>query len=120
MASAGLIYLIIAFIASMVVPTGSLAGSDVALLEVVRQGFLAFPGWLFAIIACIAVTNTCLVALITNSRIMYGMADTGIRESVVVVCLVMLLIGVGLYFVNNLAQRRLDPALRRSGREGGS
>jgi amino acid transporter len=41
-------------------------------------------------------------------------------ESVVVVCLVMLLIGVGLYFVNNLAQRRLDPALRRGGREGGS
>ena len=229
MASAGIIYLIIAFIASMVVSTGQLAGSEVALLEVVRQGFPAFPGWLFAIIACIAITNTCLVALITNSRIMYGMArenvvprifarthqsrrtpwvaivfttivalilivgvgeegvntlasatvafllavfalvclcalvlrrdsvpqehytaptailvlgvvvnvalllyvlitdiqdlaagDTGIRESVVVVCLVMLLIGVGLYFVNNLAQRRLDPALRRGGREGGS
>ena len=38
----------------------------------------------------------------------------------VVVCMVMLLIGVGLYFVNNLAQSRLDPALRRGGREGGS
>jgi amino acid transporter len=36
MASAGLIYLIIAFIASMLVPTGRLAGSEVALLEVVR------------------------------------------------------------------------------------
>jgi len=36
MASAGLIYLIIAFIASMVVPTGQLAGSEVALLELVR------------------------------------------------------------------------------------
>jgi len=228
MASAGLIYLVIAFIASMVVPTGRLAGSDVALLEVVRQGFPAFPGWLFAIIACVAVTNTCLVALITNSRIMYGMGregivprifsrthqsrrtpwvaivfttivalvlivgvgeqgvntlasatvafllavfalvclcalvlrrdrvpqehytaptailvlgvvvnvalllyvlvtdiqgliagDIGPRASVIVVCLVMLLIGVGLYFVNNLAQRRLDPALRRGGREGG-
>ena len=78
MASAGLIYLIIAFIASMVVPTGQLADSDVALLEVVRQGFPAFPAWLFAIIACIAVTNTCLVALITNSRIMYGMAREGV------------------------------------------
>ena len=219
MAAAGLIYLIIAFIASMVASTSTLAGSDVALLEVVRQGFPAFPAWLFAIIACIAVTNTCLVALITNSRIMYGMAredvvprifarthqsrrtpwvaivfttiialimivgvgeegvntlasatvafllavfalvclcalvlrrdsvpqehytaptailalgvvvnvalllyvlitdlqgllagDTGLRESVVVVCLAMLVIGVGLYFVNNLAQRRLDPS----------
>jgi basic amino acid/polyamine antiporter, APA family len=219
MASAGIIYLIIAFIASMVTPLGQLAGSEVALLEVVRQGMPAFPGWLFAIIACIAVTNTCLVALITNSRIMYGMAREGvvprifarthqsrrtpwiaivfttiialllivgvgetgvntlasatvafllavftlvclcalvlrrdrvpqghytaptailylgvvvnvalllyvlitdlqdlvagaigIRESVVVVCLLMLAIGVGLYFVNNLAQRRLDPS----------
>jgi basic amino acid/polyamine antiporter, APA family len=225
MVSAGLIYLVIAFIASMVVPTGTLAGSEVALLEVVRQGFPAFPGWLFAIIACIAITNTCLVALITNSRIMYGMArenvvprifarthqsrrtpwvaivfttiialilivgvgeqgvntlasatvafllavftlvcvcalvlrrdsvpqehytaptailalgvvanaalllyvlvtdiqglasgDVTVRESVVVVCLVMLLIGVGLYFVNNVAQRRLDASRTRRGR----
>ena len=224
MASAGLIYLVIAFIASMVTPLGQLAGSEVALLEVVRQGMPAFPGWLFAIIACIAVTNTCLVGLITNSRIMYGMARegvvprifarthqsrrtpwvaivfttiialilivgvgeagvntlasatvafllavftlvclcalvlrrdsvpqehytaptailylgvvvnaalllyvlitdlqdlvagaVGIRESVVVVCLVMLAVGVGLYFVNNLTQRRLDPS-RTDGR----
>jgi APA family basic amino acid/polyamine antiporter len=220
MASAGLIYLIIAFIAAMVTPLGQLAGSDVALLEVVRQGMPAFPGWLFAIIACVAVTNTCLVSLITNSRIMYGMAregvvprifarthqsrrtpwvaivfttiialilivgvgesgvntlasatvafllavfalvclcalvlrrdsvsqdhytaptailglgvvvnvalllyvlitdlqglvagDVGFRESVTVVCLVMLVVGAGLYFANNLAQRRLDPSL---------
>jgi len=219
MASAGVIYLVIAFIASMVTPLGQLAGSDVALLEVVRQGMPAFPGWLFAIIACVAVTNTCLVSLITNSRIMYGMAredvvprifarthqsrrtpwvaivfttiialilivgvgetgvntlasatvafllavfalvclcalvlrrdsvsqdhytaptailglgvvvnvalllyvlitdiqslvagDVGLRESVTVVCLVMLVIGAGLYFANNLAQRRLDPS----------
>ena len=227
MASAGIIYLIIAFIASMVVPTGQLAGSEVALLQVVRQGFSAFPGWVFAIIACVAITNTCLVALITNSRIMYGMAregvvprifarthqsrrtpwvaivfttiialilivgvgeegvntlasatvafllavftlvclcalvlrrdrvpqehytaptvililgvvvnvalllyvlitdlqgliagDVGLRESVLLVCLVMLLIGVGLYFVNNLAQRSLDPARSSGGRNG--
>ena len=229
MAAAGLIYLIIAFIASMVVPTGRLAGSEVALLEVVRQGFPAFPGWLFAIIACIAISNTCLVALITMSRIMYGMAKEGIvprifarthqsrrtpwvaiifttlialllivgvgeegvgtlanatvafllavfalvclcglvlrrdrvqgehftaptvllalgvivnvalllyvlvtdlqdlfggeigaRESVVVVCLVMLAIGLALYFVNNVAQRRLDRsrAARAAGRGG--
>ena len=219
MASAGIIYLIIAFIASMVTPLGQLAGSEVALLEVVRQGMPAFPGWLFAIIACVAVTNTCLVSLITNSRIMYGMAregvvprifarthqsrrtpwvaivfttiialilivgvgetgvntlasatvafllavfalvclcalvlrrdsvsqdhytapkvilglgvvvnvalllyvlitdlqslsagDIGMRESVTVVCLVMLVIGGGLYFANNLVQSRLDPS----------
>ena len=78
MTAAGIIYLIIAFVASMVVPTERLAGSEVALLEVVRTGMPAFPGWLFAIVACIAIANTCLVALITNSRIMYGMAKEGI------------------------------------------
>ncbi len=224
MATAGLIYLLISFIASMVVPTDTLAQSDVALLEVVRQGLPAFPGWVFAIIACVAITNTCLVSLITQSRIMYGMAREGVvprvfarthqsrrtpwvaivfttivalvlivgvgeegvntlasatvafllavfalvclcalvlrrdsvsqehytaptvilvlgvvvnialllyvmvtdlqgvvagditlRASVVVVCLLMLLIGVGLYFVNNLAQSRLDSSRTRDG-----
>lgn len=226
MATAGAIYLVIAFIASMVVPTGQLAGSEVALLQVVRAGPIPFPGWLFAIIACVAITNTCLVALITSSRIMYGMAkenvvprifarthrsrrtpwvaiifttivalilivgvgeagvntlasatvafllaifalvclcalvlrrddmdhqhytaptvilvlgvlvnialllyvlgtdlqgliagDVGIRSSVILVCLAMLAVGLGLYFVNNLAQSRLDAARRRNGRE---
>jgi len=31
-----------------------------------------------------------------------------VRESVVVVCVVMLLVGLALYFVNNVTQRRLD------------
>ena len=79
MATAGLIYLVIAFIASMVVPTGQLANSEVALLEVVKTGLPAFPQWLFALVACIAITNTCLVDLITMSRIMYGMG----RERIV-------------------------------------
>jgi amino acid transporter len=78
MIAAGVIYLIIAFVASMVTPTDRLAGSEVALLEVVRTGVPAFPQWVFVIIACIAITNTCLVALITQSRIMYGMAREGI------------------------------------------
>jgi basic amino acid/polyamine antiporter, APA family len=56
-----------------------LAKSEVALLDVVRTGVPEFPSWLFAAIACIAITNTCLVQLITMSRIMYGMG----REEVV-------------------------------------
>ena len=78
MTVAGIIYLVIAFVASMVVPTDRLASSNVALLEVVRSGLPGFPGWLFASIACIAIANTCLVALITNSRIMYGMAKVNV------------------------------------------
>jgi amino acid transporter len=79
MATAGLIYLIIAFTAAVVTPTDRLTGSEVALLQVVKTGMPQFPGWLFSIIACVAITNTCLVALITMSRIMYGMG----REHVV-------------------------------------
>ena len=44
--------------------------------------------------------------------------DTGLRESVVVVCLVMLLVGAALYFVNNLAQRRLDASRPSDGGNG--
>lgn len=73
MATAGIIYLVISFIASIVTPTGLLAKSDVALLEVVRTGLPSFPSWLFAAIACIAIANTTLVQSITMSRIMYGM-----------------------------------------------
>jgi basic amino acid/polyamine antiporter, APA family len=225
MAAAGLIYLVIAFVASMVVQTGQLAGSEVALLQVVREGPIPFPAWIFSTIACIAITNTCLVALITSSRIMYGMAreravprifarthrsrrtpliaivfttivalilivgvgeagvntlanatvafllavfalvcvcalvlrrdrvehhhytaptallglgvvvnvalllyvlitdlqgllagDIGARESVVVVCVIMLIVGGALYFINDLAKRRLDPATGRPAR----
>jgi amino acid transporter len=79
MATAGIIYLVIAFIASIVTPTDVLGGSEVALLEVVRTGLPDFPEWLFAAIACIAIANTTLVQSITMSRIMYGMG----RERIV-------------------------------------
>jgi basic amino acid/polyamine antiporter, APA family len=79
MVTAGLVYLVIAFLASLVTSADVLGGSDVALLEVVQTGMPSFPSWLFAAIACIAITNTCLVQLITMSRIMYGMG----REDVV-------------------------------------
>lgn len=77
MATAGAIYLVIAFVASVVVPTPRLAGSEVALLEVVRTGLPAFPAPVFAAVACVAIANTCLVALVTSPRILYGMANEG-------------------------------------------
>jgi amino acid transporter len=79
MATAGVIYLVISFIASIVTPTEVLGDSEVALLEVVRTGLPEFPEWLFALIACIAIANTTLVQSITMSRIMYGMG----REQIV-------------------------------------
>jgi amino acid transporter len=50
-----------------------------------------------------------LYVLITDLQSLSA-GDIGMRESVTVVCLVMLVIGGGLYFANNLVQSRLDPS----------
>ena len=83
MLTAGVIYVLVAISAALVVPVATLAGAEAALLEVVRADVL--PGSVdvllkvFAVIAMIAITNTTLVSVVTQSRILYGMA----REDVV-------------------------------------
>ncbi|EAP99313.1 putative transporter [Janibacter sp. HTCC2649] len=83
MLTAGVIYVVVAATAALVVPVGTLADSDAALLEVVKAGVLPVPVGvmtiLFAVIAMTAITNTTLVAVVTQSRILYGMS----REDVV-------------------------------------
>lgn len=83
MVAAGVIYVLVAVTAALTVPTKTLADSDAALLEVVEEGILPVPVGImvtvFAIIAMVAITNTTLVAVVTQSRILYGMA----REDVV-------------------------------------
>jgi amino acid transporter len=83
MIAAGVIYVLVAMTAALVVPLDTLAESDAALLEVVEAGILpvsvAVMAVVFAIIAMVAITNTTLVAVVTQSRILYGMA----REDIV-------------------------------------
>ncbi|MBJ7528413.1 MAG: APC family permease, partial [Nocardioides sp.] len=83
MVVAGVIYVLVAVTAALVVPVADLASSDAALLEVVEAGVLPLPVGLlsvvFAVIAMVAITNTTLVSVVTQSRILYGMA----REDVV-------------------------------------
>ena len=83
MVVAGLVYVLVSMAAALTVPTDTLAGSDAALLEVVKQGILPistdFMTTLFSVIALIAITNTTLVTIVTQPRILYGMA----REDVV-------------------------------------
>ena len=83
MVAAGVIYVLVAATAALTVPVGTLADSDAALLEVVKAGILPVPVGimtiLFAVIAMVAITNTTLVAVVTQSRILYGMS----REDVV-------------------------------------
>ena len=82
LALAGLIYMAVAFTASMVVETKVLAGSSGPLLEVVDAAGVSFPPKLFALIALIAVTNTALINMIMASRLVYGMARQGIVPAV--------------------------------------
>lgn len=81
MALAGVLYMLIAFIAAMVAPLADLTageGEDGSLLTVVQAGPLAIPELVFSAIALVAVTNTTLVSLVAQSRIMYGMARQGV------------------------------------------
>ena len=85
MVVAGLVYVLVSVAAALTVPTDTLAGSDAALLEVVKEGILPMPvGFmsdLFAVIAMIAITNTTLVAIVTQPRILYGMANEDVVPS---------------------------------------
>src|SRR5215208_3313347 len=79
---AGVIYLLVTFTASMVVPTATLAESSGPLLEVVEAGPIAIPTKLFAAIALLAVSNGALINMIMASRIVYGMGDQGVVPTV--------------------------------------
>jgi basic amino acid/polyamine antiporter, APA family len=80
--AAGIVYLLVTFTASMVVPTGQLAASSGPLLEVVERSPFALPPLLFAGIALIAVSNGALINMIMASRVIYGMADQGVLPAV--------------------------------------
>ena len=75
---AGVIYMLVTFTASMIVPTEQLSGSDGPLLEVVREGPLGIPLPVFSAIALLAVANGALINMIMASRLLYGMAHQGI------------------------------------------
>jgi APA family basic amino acid/polyamine antiporter len=79
---AGIVYLLVTFTASMVVPTQALAASDGPLLEVVQRGTLPIPLVLFSVIALFAVSNGALINLIMASRLLYGMADQDVMPTV--------------------------------------
>lgn len=82
LAVAVLIYMAVAFTATMLVDTRTLETSTGPLLEVVKVAGLSFPPKLFALIALLAVGNTALINMIMASRLVYGMAQEGIVPAV--------------------------------------
>ena len=73
-AVAGLLYGLVVFLATAVVPADLLASSRAPLLAVVRRAAPAFPVGLFTIIALVAVANTALLNGVMASRLLYGMS----------------------------------------------
>jgi amino acid transporter len=74
---AGVIYFLVTFTASMIVPTEALSESDGPLLEVVERAS-DVPTKLFSAIALLAIANGALINMIMASRLLYGMSNEGI------------------------------------------
>lgn len=86
MVGAGIIYVLVSISAALALPIPELAASDAPLLDVVESGVLPLPVGVitivFALIAMTAITNTTLVAVVTQSRILYGMAKEDVVPNV--------------------------------------
>ncbi len=78
--TAGAVYVLVGIVASAVVPTEQLAQSSGPLLEVVDAAG-GLPGWVFSLIALVAVANGALLTGIMTSRLSYGMARDGLLPS---------------------------------------
>jgi APA family basic amino acid/polyamine antiporter len=70
----GVVYMLVAFFTTALVPIDVLRESNQDLLEVVRVGAPWFPLAVFSVIAMTAVGNTSLINLMMASRLLYGMS----------------------------------------------
>ena len=81
MLTAGVVYVLVSIAAALAVPIETLAGNT--LLEVIRADLFFIPAAImlviFGLIAMVAISNTALVTVVAQSRILFGMA----RENVV-------------------------------------
>ena len=83
MAVAGTIYVVVAIISSMLLPSGELAeAGSCALLAVLEVSAPGFPLQLFAAIGLLAVINSALINMLMASRLLYGMANERVLPTV--------------------------------------
>ncbi len=84
MLTAGVVYVLVSISAALAVPIDTLAGNT--LLEVIRADLFIIPASImlvvFGLIAMIAISNTTLVTVVAQSRILYGMAREDVVPSV--------------------------------------
>ncbi|MCO1657274.1 APC family permease [Pseudonocardia humida] len=83
MGIAGLIYVVVAVLSSLLVPAEDLAAakSD-ALFRVLEAGAPGFPLGVFAVIGLFAVVNSALINMLMASRLLYGMSNERVIPSV--------------------------------------
>ena len=82
LAVAGVVYVLVGLAVSTAVAPEQIASSSGPLLEVVRVADVGLPGWLYSLIALIAVANGALLTAIMCSRLTYGMAEEGLLPKV--------------------------------------
>lgn len=75
---AGVIYIVVSWLATQVLSPAALSASGAPLLDVVRQAQPAFPPVVFTVIALFAVLNTALLNFVTASRLLFGMSREGL------------------------------------------
>ncbi len=84
MLTAGVVYVLVSIAAALAVPIETLA--DKTLLEVIRADLLFIPASVmlvvFGLIAMVAISNTALVTVVAQSRILYGMAREGVVPAI--------------------------------------
>ncbi len=75
---AGVIYILVSWLATQVLTPAELFASSAPLLDVVLRAQPNFPGVVFTFIALFAVLNTALLNFITASRLLFGMSRDGL------------------------------------------
>jgi basic amino acid/polyamine antiporter, APA family len=75
---AGVIYILVSWLATQVLTPAELSASGAPLLDVVRRAQPSFPALVFTIIALFAVLNTALLNFVTASRLLFGMSREGL------------------------------------------
>lgn len=73
-----LVYVLVILAVQVTLSPAEAAASERPLLTVLEQAGMPLPGWVFALIAIIAISNTGLANSIMASRLMYGMARQGL------------------------------------------
>lgn len=110
---AGVVYVLVGLASAIALPADELSGSSSPLLDVFAATGAPLPGWVFSVIALVAVANGALLTMIMASRLAYGMAEQGLLPAVLgrvlprrrtpwVAILVTTAIAIGLTLVGDL------------------